>query len=106
MKKTLNGKWMFRQAGKTGWYDAEVSGCNFTDLMKNGLIDDLFYGLNEKECEFVGKSDWEYSREFELSENDINCDEVFLCFEMLDTLAEIYINGKLADREDNCYVEI
>ena len=105
MKKTLNGEWKFRQADKSDWYDAVVPGCNFTDLMKNGLIDDPFYGLNEKKCEFVGESDWEYSREFELSEKEINCDEVFLCFEMLDTIAEIYINDKIVGRADNCFVK-
>ena len=64
MKKSLNGEWRFRQAGKAQWYKAHVPGCNFTDLTEGGLISDPFYGVNEKDCAFVGKSDWEYRRGF------------------------------------------
>ncbi len=105
MKKVLNGKWQFRQAGKANWYNATVPGCNFTDLLDNALIDDPFYGLNEKKCEFVGKSDWEYKRNFSVSETELSCDEVFLCFDMLDTIAGIYINGRLVGKGENCFVK-
>ena len=71
MKKSLNGAWQFRQAGKDRWYGARVPGCNFTDLMENNLIPDPFYGVNEKDCAFVGESDWEYRRSFDVSEAEL-----------------------------------
>lgn len=103
MKKTLNGDWLFRQADKSDWHGAKVPGCNFTDLLDNGMIDDPFVGINEKECEFVGKSDWEYSRTFTVSGDEMASDEIFLCFDMIDTLASIYLNGKLIGNTENCF---
>ena len=105
MKKSLNGEWQFRQAGKAQWYKAHVPGCNFTDLTDGGLISDPFYGVNEKDCAFVGKSDWEYRRGFYVGSEEFACDEVFLCFEMLDTLADIRINGTLVGSTENCFLK-
>lgn len=105
MKKSLNGEWQFRQAGEAQWYKAHVPGCNFTDLMDNGLIPDPFYGVNEKDCAFVGKSNWEYRRAFCVDAKELNCDEVFLNFDMLDTLADISINGKLVGNTENCFIK-
>ncbi len=105
MKKSLNGEWQFRQADKAQWYKAHVPGCNFTDLTDNGLIPDPFYGVNENDCAFVGQSDWEYRREFCVDAEELNCDEAFLNFEMLDTLADIRINGTLIGSTENCFIK-
>ncbi|MBR2589299.1 MAG: hypothetical protein IKE65_00070 [Clostridia bacterium] len=105
MKKSLNGEWQFRQAGKAQWYKAHVPGCNFTDLTGDGLISEPFYGVNEKECAFVGESDWEYRRSFHVDAAELKCDEVMLCFEMLDTLADIRINGTLVGSTENCFIK-
>ena len=105
MKKSLNGEWQFRQAGKAQWHKAHVPGCNFTDLTEGGQISDPFYGVNEKDCAFVGKSDWEYRRRFCVEKEELNCDEVLLCFEMLDTLADIRLNGTLVGSTDNCFLK-
>ena len=40
MIKTLNGKWRFRRADTDTYYPATVPGCNFTDLMDEGIIPD------------------------------------------------------------------
>ena len=42
MKKTLNGAWLFKQNTDNKWMNATVPGCNFLDLMANGVIDDPF----------------------------------------------------------------
>ena len=105
MKKSLNGEWQFRQAGKAQWYKAHVPGCNFTDLMDNGLISDPFYGVNEKDCAFVGQSDWEYRRVFPVGAEELACDAVLLCFDMLDTLADIRLNGTLVGSTENCFIK-
>ncbi|MBR5438538.1 MAG: glycoside hydrolase family 2 protein, partial [Clostridia bacterium] len=78
--------------------------CNFLDLMKNSVIPDPFYGLNEKDCEFVGKLDWEYSRSFTLTAEDTECDEIYLNCKMLDTFCHIYLNGKEIAYTENCHI--
>lgn len=44
MRKNLNNGWQFWQVGKDQWYPASVPGTVNTDLLKNKLINDPFYG--------------------------------------------------------------
>ncbi len=104
MYRSLNGQWLFRQKGKDKWLDALVPGCNYLDLMRNNVIPDPFYGLNEKDCEFVGHFDWEYSKKFTLTGEELSCDEICLDCRMLDTLCHIYLNGKEVAYTENCHI--
>lgn len=103
MKKSLNGEWKFRAVGDVKWKNAVVPGCNYLDLMSNGDIPDPFIGLNEKEVEWVGRKDWEYERKFEISEDEINSDTIYLNCKMLDTVCDVYINEHLAFSGNNCF---
>lgn len=103
MKKSLNGEWKFRAIGDVKWKNAVVPGCNYLDLMSNGDIPDPFIGLNEKEVEWVGRKDWEYERKFEISEDEINSDTIYLNCKMLDTVCDVYINERLAFSGNNCF---
>ncbi|EKC71981.1 glycoside hydrolase family 2 sugar binding protein, partial [human gut metagenome] len=67
MKKTLNGKWQFRKVGDKLYKEATVPGCNYLDLMANGDIPDPFIGLNEKDVYWVGETNWEYKKTFEIT---------------------------------------
>lgn len=104
MKKSISGKWLFKAADGTEWKKATVPGCNFLDLMENGEIPDPFYALNEKAVQWVGEKDWEYKRSFEITEEELESDEIFLNCEMLDTLCDVYINEKYAFSAENCFV--
>ena len=104
MIRTLNGQWRFRQADKNEFLDATVPGCNFTDLMANGVIEDPFYGVNEYDCEFVGKKDWIYERDFNITAEELAYDGIKLCFDMLDTICTVYLNGKEIAKTENCHI--
>lgn len=101
--KTLNGDWLFRQADKGEWKSASVPGCNFLDLMNNGDIDDPFVGLNESKVKWVGETDWEYKKTFEISENELKSDDIILNCKMLDTICEVRLNGWLLFEGKNCF---
>lgn len=104
MKKSLNGLWKFRKLNSGQYKNANVPGCNFLDLMENGDLDDPFYALNEKKADWVGKEDWEYIKEFELSEQEFTSDDIVIQFNMLDTICDVFINGHLLFKGDNCFV--
>ncbi len=104
MYRSLNGQWLFREKGKDEWLDAIVPGCNYLDLMRNKVIPDPFYGLNEKDCEFVGHLDWEYVKTFTLSDEEMQYDEICLDCRMLDTLCHVYLNGKEVAYTENCHI--
>lgn len=105
MIKTLNGQWKFRHADESTPLNATVPGCNFTDLMANGIIPDPFDGLNEKDCAFVGESDWVYEKDFTLTKDELSADAIKLCFDMLDTICDVFLNGTLVGKGENCHLK-
>ncbi|MDE7216181.1 MAG: hypothetical protein K2O08_05180 [Clostridia bacterium] len=92
MELLLKGKWNFAEVGKQEVYEGNVPGDVMSDLMDNGVIPDPRIGLNEQVVQWVGEKDWEYSRTFEVDESMLRFDYVELDFDMLDTLADIYVN--------------
>lgn len=104
MRQDLNGRWEFRECGKTDWKPASVPGCNYLDLMALGDIPDPFDGLNELNTRRVGEKDWEYRRKFCASEENISADKIILCCKRLDTICEIRLNGQLVGSGQNCHI--
>ena len=100
----LDGKWKFRKVGEKEWLDANVPGTNFTDLLRNDIIDYPFYRDNEHKLQWIENEDWEYLRDFEVEE-DVLLSEVNLVFEGLDTFCEVYLNGKKILESDNMFIQ-
>ncbi len=104
MKKSLNGKWKFRILNEGQWKDATVPGCNFLDLMALGEIEDPFVSLGEEKVKWVGEKDWEYKKTFEITEEELKSDEILMNFKILDTICDVFVNGKKAYSGDNCFI--
>ncbi|WP_327659359.1 MULTISPECIES: glycoside hydrolase family 2 protein [unclassified Streptomyces] len=92
--------WTLRGSGDTGEIGeigdievpAVVPGCAHTDLMRAGVIPDPFLGTNEAEAQWVGLTDWEYSREFDLASRP-DGSRVHLVLDGLQTVATVLVNG-------------
>lgn len=91
---SLNDGWEFcnSDSDQSIWHPANVPGTTHTDLLKNALIPDPFYGCNEKELQWIGKSDWSYRKTFQVSNDLITKPNIILVFEGLDTWAEVFLN--------------
>ena len=46
------------------WHRATVPGTVHTDLMANGLIADPYFGMNERDVQWIDKEDWDYKAVF------------------------------------------
>jgi len=103
--KTLDQNWEFRQADKNQWFPAEVPGCVHTDLLKNGIIEDPFYRLNEHDQQWIDKKNWEYRTTCRIDKQTLSKDKVELQFEGLDTYAEVFLNGDKLLTADNMFRE-
>ncbi|WP_370136322.1 glycoside hydrolase family 2 protein [Alteromonas sp.] len=101
---SLNGEWEFRQAGTELWHKATVPGCNFTDLMTAGLIDDPFYRDNESKLQWIEKEDWQYRKTVVLDDTFLSAPRIQLVAEGLDTFCDISINGQPLASTDNMFV--
>ena len=86
------------------WIPAQAPGTVHQDLIAAGRIPDPFYGQNEKQVQWVGEQDWLYRCVFELPKTLLEEPFVDLCLDGLDTVASMYLNGKLLLQGDNMFV--
>jgi beta-mannosidase len=89
--------------GTEEWFPATVPGTAHTDLLKNRLIDDPFYGSNEKAVQWIDEVSWEYYTKFTCSEAVLKKQNVELNFEGLDTYAKVFLNDSLILIADNMF---
>jgi beta-mannosidase len=99
----LNGKWTVRKAGKSDRIPASVPGCVYADLLAAKKIEDPFYRDNENKLQWIGETDWVFSREFNVSQNILRRERILLHCDGLDTFADIKINGKSVGKTDNMF---
>lgn len=84
-------------------YPAVVPGTIHTDLLHNKVIADPFYADNELNLQWISDLDWEYSMTF-VPDAAIDIRKpVYLVFAGLDTIADIYINGKCIGNAANMF---
>lgn len=99
--QSLNSGWTFTESGKNEWLPATVPGCVHTDLIANKKIEDPFYRDNEKNLQWIGKTDWEYKTTFVATAETIKRENVEIVFHGLDTYAEVFLNEvKILDAEN------
>lgn len=103
LETSLNGSWQFREAGKGVWKPATVPGCVHTDLLANKLIEDPFYRDNEKDQQWIGKTDWEYQTTFQVSPETLKRQNLEIIFQGLDTYANVFLNDKPILDADNMF---
>jgi beta-mannosidase len=103
------------------WRDAAVPGCAQLDLMRDGILPDLYVGKNLDHAQWTEDKDWWYTREFETpadwgtcsgsprpeGEGDRNVspelDRAILVFHGLDTFATVWLNGTRLGDTDNMH---
>lgn len=99
----LNSGWKFREVNKSEWLPATVPGCVHTDLLENKKIEDPFYRDNEKNLQWIGKTDWEYETRFNVSVEILKRENLEIVFEGLDTYAEVFLNERSILNADNMF---
>ncbi len=75
----------------------------YSVLLENKLIDDPFYGLNEREYMHLSEKDCKFECEFEVDETVLSKEYLELTFLGLDTICAITLNGTLLDNTMNMH---
>jgi beta-mannosidase len=101
----INQGWKFKQARLSNWYPATVPGVVHTDLLKNGIIEDPFYRLNERGLQWIDKEDWIYETKFNIHSDLFKLQHILLDCKGLDTYADVYLNDSLIVKADNMFRE-
>lgn len=103
VKVTLDKGWKMRECTSGEYLDAVVPGSVYLDLMAAGKMGDPFYRDNEKEALEVISHDYEYKAVFDAAPELLACPAVWLCFDGIDTLSCVTLNGKELGRTDNMH---
>ena len=80
-RQYLHEGWTFGEARFPNRYPAQVPGVVHTDLLRQGLIDDPYIGLNERKVQWVDKEDWVYETTFRADETILADEHIDLCFD-------------------------
>ena len=56
-ERPLHENWRFRQGNSQIWHPAQVPGNTHLDLMRERIIDDPLFRLNERSVQWVDKED-------------------------------------------------
>ena len=102
LMKNMTTGWKMHQVGENSWFPASVPGTVYTDLLENGQMEDPFWKDNENKALVLMEKDYEYKTVFQ-------CDElrkskkVWLRFEGLDTIADVYVNEKHVGNAENMH---
>jgi len=105
----LHTGWEFRAVRGTdraelkAWHPAQVPGVVHTDLLRHRLIPDPFNRDNDARLQWIGLTDWEYRTGFQVETATLEREHVDLVFDGLDTLADVYLNGKQVLHADNMF---
>lgn len=67
MRQYLHDNWTFGEARLQNRYSAQIPGVVHTDLLRHGLIDEPYIGLNERKVQWVDKEDWIYETTFDVA---------------------------------------
>ncbi|EJF55724.1 glycoside hydrolase [Dichomitus squalens LYAD-421 SS1] len=91
---TPSEQWM-----KAAAFPSEVH----VELLKAGRIPDPFIGFNEHEVQWIGETEWLYRTTFDVHETERRWKNAELVFEGLDTICDVYLNGKKVLYADNMF---
>ncbi|MFD2328657.1 glycoside hydrolase family 2 TIM barrel-domain containing protein [Cohnella sp. GCM10020058] len=89
--------------GVTDWMPAMVPGGVHADLLRAGLIEDPWYGLNSWKCEWVENRWWVYRASVACPKPGSGRTE--LVFKGLDYEVQVFVDGKLLGEHEGMYHE-
>lgn len=102
VKQVLHRNWQMRQAGEA-YQPAVVPGSVYTDLLRNGSMEDPFWKDNEHQALALMENDYEYETWFDAEEDLFSQDKILLHFDGLDTIADIYLNQEYIGKAYNMH---
>lgn len=103
LQQKLHENWHMRRTGTEYWRPAVVPGTVYTDMLRNGDMEDPFWKDNENKAYALMEYDYEYETSFLCNGTILSCDSVKLHFDGLDTITEIYLNGCLIGETFNMH---
>lgn len=105
MVQSLNGVWQLTGLDDSGRLNisAAVPGSFYAALLKEGMMDDPYYGLNEQKSMELCQQSTVWERSFTPESGILESKTILLKFCGIDTISKIYLNGSLIGSTDNMH---
>ena len=93
--RELNSNWTFHNSKETTIHTAKVPGSIYTDLYRNQLIPDPYFGENEKQLQWIENEIWIYECIFSVTKEELQSLNISLKLDGIDTYSKVYLNDSL-----------
>ncbi|MDK2807707.1 MAG: beta-mannosidase [Clostridiales bacterium] len=93
IKMPIKEGFRMRIVGEETWVDATIPGSVYSDLLVAGRMEDPYWRDNEQKALALMEHDFEYEGTFVVEEEMMQQDAIYLHFDGLDTLADVFLNG-------------
>lgn len=103
VQQKIDSSWQMRRVGDEAFSPAVVPGSVYTDLLRNGQMEDPFFKDNELKALKLMDEDYEYVTSFDCEEAICSSDRKVLRFDGIDTIADVYLNGEMIGSPDNMH---
>lgn len=103
MIQSLNGPWRVNSADEKIKLSVNVPGTVYSSMLENKMIEDPFYRLNQYDALKISDNDFIFAYDFIPDESMLKNDRIFLRFDGIDTIAEVYLNDTAIGSSDNMH---
>lgn len=103
IRQSISENWKMRRVDDADFQAAVVPGTVYTDLLRNGNMEDPFFKDNELKALKLMEEDYEYVTSFACGTGLLECRKVLLRFDGVDTIADVYLNGTRIGSPDNMH---
>lgn len=102
----LHENWQFAQVDTEDYLPATVPGNVISDLYHNGVISNPLIGVNERKVQYITEQNWIYQLTFIPTNEILIKKQIFLCFEGLDTYADVFLNDICIAQSRNMFLPL
>lgn len=103
MVQSLNGPWRVNSADERIKLYVNVPGTVYSSMLENNMIEDPFFRLNQYDVLEISENDFVFAYDFIPAESLMKNDRIYLRFDGIDTIAEIFLNDKAIGSSDNMH---
>ena len=102
-KQELEQGWRMRCVSEENWQEAKVPGSVYTDLLRNGNMEDPYWKDNEDAVCSRMEQEYEYECCVSMDADWAREEKIVLHFDGLDTVASVFWNGMLLGNPYNMH---
>ena len=103
MEQLLNKGWILKQ--QRNIIPASVPGDITIDIYKAGLVNNPYFSNNYLDCEWVGRTDFTYQLQLDITQEMLDEDVIDIIFKGIDLYSKIYINNHLLGETQNMFLK-